>query len=139
MRLKRTVATLNIKVDESWLKEYSVRQHKPFFCSLCVAVVVHLQTHTHSQNLYIMSQPLLYGEYFIHCHSFRNRIQKSGQIANPGLNVKVLTKGTTTLFDCSLNHHFPSYALKALATVFQDILRCFHCATQTVCTVHSLS
>lgn len=33
-----------------------------FFCSLCVAAVVPLQIHTHSQNLYIMSQPLLYGE-----------------------------------------------------------------------------
>lgn len=42
-----------------------------FFCSLCVAVVVHLQTHTHSQNLYIMSQPLLYGEYLIYCHGFK--------------------------------------------------------------------
>lgn len=33
-----------------------------FFCSLCVAAAVRLQIHTHSQNLYIMSQPLLYGE-----------------------------------------------------------------------------
>lgn len=37
-----------------------------------------------------MSQPLLYGEYMIPHHGFKNGIQKSGQSANPDLNVKVL-------------------------------------------------
>lgn len=75
---------------------------KLFLCSLCVAVVVHRQTHTHSQNSYIMSQPLLYGEYLIFCHGFKNGIQKSGQSANPDLNVKVLNKVTRKLFDWNL-------------------------------------
>lgn len=68
-------------------------------------------------------------------------MQKSGQRANPDLNVKVLTKGTTKLFVCSLKHHFPSYPLTALtakASVFQYVMKCFH-YNSTICTVHSLT
>lgn len=65
-----------------------------FFFSLCVAVVVHLQTPIHSQNSYIMCQPLLYGEYLSYCHGFKNGLQNSGQSFNPDLNVKVLNKVT---------------------------------------------
>lgn len=59
---KGNVLLALVKCTQKWL----------FLCSLCVAVVVHLQIHTHSQNLYIMSQPPLYGEYSIYNHDFMN-------------------------------------------------------------------
>lgn len=83
-----------------------------FFCSLCVAAVVPPQIHTHSQNLYIMSQPLLYGECaqltapIVVCRHLENTVigisTWSASVAVISLyNYMLLTKGSFS-YSCAM-------------------------------------